>query len=82
MSQSDSIHVTVSVDDAHFGKIEEVAQRLRSAGMNVGRTLGAIGAISGHVDSGHLAGLSKVPGVSAVEREHSYQLPPPDAKVQ
>ena len=82
MSQPNRVRVTVSVDDAHVSQIDDVAAHLRAAGMEVAQSLGAIGAISGHVENDRLAGLSKVPGVVAVEPEHSYQLPPPDAKIQ
>jgi hypothetical protein len=82
MSQPNRVHVTVSVDEAHVSNMDEVVAGLAAAGMEDVKSLGAIGAISGHVDSGRLAGLSQVPGVAAVEREHSYQLPPPDAKIQ
>ncbi|HEY1599522.1 MAG TPA: hypothetical protein VGG64_07970 [Pirellulales bacterium] len=75
-------NVTVSVDDAHLSQIHQVAARLRAAGMEVEQTLDHIGAISGHVGNDGLAGLARVPGVAAVEPERSFQLPPPDAKIQ
>ena len=56
--------------------------RLRGAGLEVERSLSSIGTITGHVDSHRLDGLSKVQGVAAVEAERSFQLPPPDAKIQ
>ena len=43
------VNVNVSVDDAHVSQIDQVAARLRPAGMHVDRTLAAIGSISGHV---------------------------------
>ena len=82
MSPLNRTHVTVSVDDAHLSQINQVAAHLRAAGMEVEQTLDAIGAISGHVGDDRLASLAQVPGVAAVEPERSFQLPPPDAKIQ
>jgi len=82
MAAANRIPITISVDEAHIARIDEVAAWLRAAGMEVERSLGSIGAISGHVAHDRLLGLSQVPGVAAVERERSFQLPPPDAEVQ
>jgi hypothetical protein len=41
--------VTVTVDDTHLDKIEEVAAHLRSSGMHVDQVLNEIGVISGSV---------------------------------
>jgi hypothetical protein len=38
--------VTVTVDDTHLDKIEEVAAHLRSSGMHVDQVLNEIGVIS------------------------------------
>ena len=36
-------HVTISVDDAHVARIQEVAERLRAAGMDVQQVLARSG---------------------------------------
>ena len=72
----ESVIVTVS------GEAERVAERLQAAGMTVEQVLGAVGIITGSVDSERRASLAAVPGVVAVERERRIQLPPPDAEIQ
>lgn len=72
----ESIIVTVS------GEAEPVAERLRAAGMTVERVLGAVGVITGSVDSERRASLAAVPGVVAVELDRPVQLAPPDAEIQ
>ncbi|GAA2572845.1 ketohydroxyglutarate aldolase [Pseudonocardia hydrocarbonoxydans] len=73
-----SEQVTVSVDDAYVDRIDEVAQRCRAAGMDVQYVLAAVGMITGSVDTGELrTALGSVPGVAAVEQQHTFRLPPP-----
>ena len=74
--------VTVTVDEAHAGAIDEVAARLRDAGMDVDRVLGAIGVITGSVAASRLHLVEAVEGVASVEQQTSFKLPPPDADVQ
>ena len=74
--------VTVTVDEAHAGAIDEVAARLRAAGMDVDRVLGAIGVITGSVAASRLHLVEAVEGVASVEEQTSFKLPPPDAEVQ
>ena len=49
MAIPNRVNINVSVDDAHVSQIDQVAARLRAAGMHVDRTLAANGSISGHV---------------------------------
>jgi hypothetical protein len=74
--------VTVTVADAQGGAIEELAARLRQAGMDVGQVLGTVGIITGSVDDSRLAAIEALPGVAAVEAQASFQIPPPGADVQ
>ena len=74
--------VTVTVDEAHAGAIDEVAARLRDAGMDIDRVLGAIGVITGAVPASRLHVIEAVEGVASVEEQTSFKLPPPDAEVQ
>ncbi|HEV2786608.1 MAG TPA: hypothetical protein VGV67_09490 [Solirubrobacteraceae bacterium] len=74
--------VTVTVADSHAGDIDEVAERLRRAGMQVDRVLAALGVITGSIDAGRLGALEALPGVAAVERQTGFQIAPPDADVQ
>jgi hypothetical protein len=72
----ENIVVTVS------GDIEQIAELLRAAGMTVEQVLGAVGIITGSVDSLQRDSLTAIPGVVAVEVEQRFQLPPPDAEIQ
>ena len=74
--------VTVTVDEAHAGAIDEVAARLRDAGMTIDRVLEAIGVITGSVAASRLHLVEAVEGVASVEEQTSFELPPPDAEAQ
>ncbi len=72
----------VVVSDDYLDRIPEVAERLRSAGMRVGRIIPSIGTIEGVVDSTDEQELKGIEGVEAVEEQRSYQLPPPESDLQ
>jgi len=72
--------VTVTLSDGPDAAA--VAERLRAAGMTVDQVLGAVGIITGSVAAGRRASLEQLPGVAAVEAEHSFQIAPPDAEIQ
>ena len=74
--------VTVTVADSHAGDVEEVAERLRRAGMQVDRVLPAIGIVTGSIDATAVSALAALPGVAAVEPQTGFQIAPPDADVQ
>ncbi len=82
MLHPEQISVTVSVDDAHRTAVDQVADRLRAAGMHVERSLRHIGAISGHVTRDRFDGLKRIEGVAGVEAAQTFRVPSPDAKVQ
>lgn len=74
--------ITVTIDDDHVPRANEVADQLRAAGMTVEQVLGTVGIITGSVDAGQRASLEAVPGVAAVEEETTFQIAPPDAEIQ
>ena len=77
------IDVTVLVEEAHLGAIDDVAAALRSAGLRRDVALPATGVITGAVDDeAALAALRGIAGVESVERAQEIQLPPPDAPQQ
>ncbi|MCU1663319.1 MAG: hypothetical protein QOI36_5241 [Pseudonocardiales bacterium] len=79
MNASDSqgsIPVTVTVDDNHLAVIDELAERLRTAGMDVEQVLGPIGVITGSAPPGWEA-LVDLDGVAGVEPQRTMRLPPP-----
>lgn len=74
--------ITVTIDDDHVSRANEVADQLRAAGMTVEQVLGTVGIITGSADAGQRASLEAVPGVAAVEEETTFQIAPPDAEIQ
>ncbi|MGB7423284.1 MAG: hypothetical protein WA903_00095 [Ornithinimicrobium sp.] len=75
--------VTVSVDDQHLKEIQTVATHLRDQGMHIDQILDGLGMITGSVpDQERSESVVRVTGVASVERQITYQLPPPDADVQ
>lgn len=74
--------VTVTVADSHAGDVDEVAERLRRAGMEVTQVLAAVGVVTGAVPTSRIAAIAALPGVAAVEPQGSVQIAPPDADVQ
>ena len=74
--------VTVTVHDDQLPCIDELADRLRDAGMRVDQVLHPVGVITGSVPSAQRVMIETVPGVAAVEDETTFQLPPPDAEIQ
>lgn len=75
-------HVTVIVADSHAGMLEELAERLAGAGMQVDQVLAAVGVITGSAQDEQLAAIATLEGVAAVEQQSTFQLAPPDADVQ
>jgi hypothetical protein len=69
------VAVTVTVDDAHVGAIDQLADRLRAAGMDVEQVLHPVGVITGSAPPDWEA-LADLDGVAAVEPQRTFRLPP------
>lgn len=80
--KENKVQVVVSVDDEHMPEVGEVAKRCRKAGLQVDQALEAVGMITGSIPEDKLDKLSGVKGVASVEREQTYQIPPPDSNIQ
>lgn len=74
--------ITVTVHDDHVARIDEVADRLRRAGMTVEQTLPAAGLITGSVPPSARSAVAAAEGVAAVEDATAFSVPPPDSDVQ
>lgn len=74
--------ITVTVAEPDRVQITNVAQRLRSAGMEIDQVLEALGMITGTVPAGKMAALAVLDGVASVDEELRYQLPDPGDEVQ
>ncbi|HEV2769046.1 MAG TPA: hypothetical protein VGV40_02525 [Solirubrobacteraceae bacterium] len=78
----EKLGLTVSVRDEYVDALDDVVERLGSAGMEVEEVLPALGAVTGSVQASQLTALSDVEGVSDVEPARTIQLPPPDSPIQ
>jgi hypothetical protein len=76
------IKVSVTVDDDHKSAMGEVAEALRSKGMEVEQVLDSVGIITGDTREDRRTDLESVAGVASVDQEMSFHVPPPDADVQ
>ena len=74
--------ITVTVDDDHLGRIEDVADQLRASGVQIHQVLGSVGIITGEVTDAQRPAIAQVPGVASVEDQQAFQLPPPDSDIQ
>lgn len=74
--------VVVAVDADHMETMHEVVDQLRDVGMVIEHTMEALGTVSGRVSPEQLETIAAVPGVSAVERSSSIQIPPPESDIQ
>ncbi len=73
---------SVTVDDGHLADLDAVARALHDSGMQVDRVLGTLGLITGQAPADARASLLAVEGVTSVDEQLRFQLPPPDAPVQ
>jgi len=74
--------ITVTVTDDQLANIDELADRLRVAGMQVDQVLHAVGVITGSITKSQRTSIENMAGVAAAEEETSFQIAPPDADVQ
>lgn len=76
------LKLSVSVADEHRHRFADVVKKIKKAGMKVEQELDNLGIVTGSIDSEKLNSLHKVEGVSSVEEEREYQIPPPEDNIQ
>ena len=64
--------ITVTVRDDQLAHIDELAERLRAAGMQIDQVLHPLGVITGSVPRSQRDALAAVPGVADVEDETTF----------
>jgi len=74
------IPVTVSVDDEHLDKLDDVVRQLREQGMTVEHVLLSLGIVTGSIED--VDALLDVEGVLRVDLEGRKDVPPPDQEIQ
>ena len=76
------VKVSVSVNDSHLGRMDEVAAAAEAAGMTVQGRESAIGVLTGSIAADKLDRLRSVAGVEHVETQREVRIPPPDSPIQ
>lgn len=75
------VTVSIAVDEAHLDRMAEIVKMLEAQGLQVEQMLTTIGVITGSIEESQLAGLSQISGIE-IEKEQTYQLPPPGSNIQ
>jgi hypothetical protein len=76
------VRVSVSVDDSHLGRLDEVSRAAEAVGMTVRRLEPAIGVLTGSIAEDRIDRLRTVAGVEHVEPQREVRIPPPDSQIQ
>jgi methylmalonyl-CoA mutase cobalamin-binding subunit len=74
--------VLISIDESHMDRVPDVVEALKSEGLEVSRSLPALGVVSGAAEEGKLSSLREVDGVTSLEEEETFQIEPPDSPIQ
>lgn len=74
--------ILISIDDSYLGKMSAVIAELEGEGLEVRRSLPALGVVSGAAEEAKLPSLRGVNGVISLEEEKTTQIPPPDSQIQ
>jgi hypothetical protein len=74
--------ITITATDDQMGRIDELAERLRRAGMQVEQILGPIGMITGTATPAQRSAIKTFTGIAAIEDDTHFQLPDPGADTQ
>jgi len=70
------VDVQIVVAESHQPRLAELVERLRQAGLQDEQELAAIGVVVGRVAPERIGSLSRVAGVTSVERSRSVGIPP------
>lgn len=76
------VQVLIALDDEHLKDMSRVVKACEAAGLEVEHSLEAIGTITGAIEPGRIAALTRVPGVAGVERAGEHDIGPPDSDLQ
>jgi len=74
--------ITVTIQDSQLDHLDDVTDKLRSAGMHVEQVFAPIGVIMGTASAASRSSIARVPGVAEVADETSFQIPGPGEKIQ
>ncbi|HEU4678467.1 MAG TPA: hypothetical protein VFS35_03030 [Terrimicrobiaceae bacterium] len=74
--------VLISIDDSYMDRLPDVIEALEGEGLEVSRSLEALGVVSGAAEEGSFSSLRGVEGVNSLEEERTAKIVPPDAPLQ
>lgn len=81
MNKTTLVPVVVSVDELHGDRLDEVAGRLRAAGMLVDGVLESTGTVTGRAPGDAVGSFADLDGVEAVEIAREATVGPPGSPV-
>jgi hypothetical protein len=76
------VNLSVSIKDEHLPRFKELVDRIRKAGLEVDQELKSLGVVTGRIESEKVQALRNLTEVANVEESHTFQIPPPESKVQ
>lgn len=76
------MRINVTVAEGGTLTVQQVAEQLRSNGMEVERVLEAVGIITGSAPDDLRTTLEALEGVASVDEEVRFQLPDPNDDIQ
>ena len=68
------IKVNITVDEAHIDQLDQVAEQLKSQGLEIEQTLSTLGIVTGSIEQDKVPSLSGVAGVESVEKDKTVGL--------
>jgi hypothetical protein len=79
---ANKVRLSLSVDDAHLNRLNEIGKAAQKAGLSIEQRLPDLGVLTGSIDSAKVAALHGIEGVQSVEEERSVGIAPPGSPVQ
>lgn len=76
------VNLSVSIEDQHLDRVEEVVKRVKRAGMSVEEVMEGVGIVTGSIEPEKLDSLRGVAGVAHVEASRHFSIAPPESDVQ
>ena len=70
----DKVRVNITIDDAHADQIDQVAEQLKAAGLEIEQTLSTLGIVTGSIEKDKVSSLSEVTGVESVEEDKTVGI--------
>jgi hypothetical protein len=79
---TNKVRLSISVDDAHLDRLNEISKAAQKAGLTIEQKLPNLGVLTGSIESAKVGALHGIEGVHSVEEERSVGIAPPGSPVQ